>query len=337
MAKISVIVPVHNIESYIIDTLESIKASDFKDFECIIVENGSTDSTLQKAKEFCNDNPQFKVYSASKKGVSAARNFGIDKAQGDYIAFIDGDDKISQNFLWELYKGVSQGVDIAISDYRFLYHDGSLGSSKGDYSQRILKADEKQHAFFVGACWSKLINLDLIKKNNIRFKEEYHNGEDILFSAEVLAAAEAVVFCPKAVYFYRQGREGQISSRKKSLKDLQSYFYAHLDILDAVKKYPQGKALIPYAENRAASLIVGETFSASPLRHLNKDEFNSLVIPAKDRLLNICLDEASSPLWQIKWYGRFKYWFKRNKGCEFVKLMRLYRNLILQPFGIKIK
>ena len=102
MAFFSVIIPLYNKEDYIKNTLKSVFNQSFQDFEVIIVDDGSTDKSLQIVKQFIDD--RLKVYIQKNQGVSVARNFGIEKAKSEYIALLDADDLWYENHLFELKK-----------------------------------------------------------------------------------------------------------------------------------------------------------------------------------------------------------------------------------------
>ena len=99
MAKISIIVPVFNVEKMLPHCLDSIKAQTFSDFECLLIDDGSTDSSGILCDEYVAFDPRFKVIHSENQGASAARNLGLDNASGEWIQFIDSDDWIAPDFL----------------------------------------------------------------------------------------------------------------------------------------------------------------------------------------------------------------------------------------------
>jgi len=115
---ISVVIPLYNKEKSIVRTLESVKAQTFTDYECIIVNDGSTDSSAQVVEQWIKDNPhyalRFTLYTQPNGGVSSARNRGIQEAQGDYIAFLDGDDLWAPTYLEEVAKLIADYPDMGL-------------------------------------------------------------------------------------------------------------------------------------------------------------------------------------------------------------------------------
>ena len=108
----SVIIPVHNAEQYIDRCLQSIFANDFENYEILTVENGSTDNSLAILNSYASEHPQIKVFSTSKKGVSNARNIGLDNATGDIVTFIDVDDTVERDYFTKIAASFSNDSTI---------------------------------------------------------------------------------------------------------------------------------------------------------------------------------------------------------------------------------
>lgn len=104
MPRFSVIVPVYNVENFIEDALNSLKRQTFSDFECIVVNDGSTDNSLERAEEVTTNDVRFKIISIPNSGLSEARNTGIRNATGELIYYLDSDDIVAENFLTTVNK-----------------------------------------------------------------------------------------------------------------------------------------------------------------------------------------------------------------------------------------
>ena len=125
--KISLIIPVYNVEKYIRKTLESVLAQTFTDYEVIMVNDGSTDGSLAVLKEYADKYENFKLINQNNCGSSKARNVGINEAAGDYLAFLDSDDFLKPDFLEVLYSSAEEnGADIACCNY-YLYYEKNPG------------------------------------------------------------------------------------------------------------------------------------------------------------------------------------------------------------------
>ena len=203
MCKVSVIVPVYNVENYIYDMLTSVQEQTFKDFEVIMVDDGSTDDSPQIAGEFAARDGRFKYFRQENAGVSAARNFGIREASGDYMVFYDPDDLIPGRALEKMYKAASRaGADIIVEFMEEKNMGESviyMNSQKLAKKRDISPLDEN----FIGA-WSvcnKMFSSAFIRKNGLRF-ENIHNAEDGLFTFCALNCANRITGCDTVAYNY---------------------------------------------------------------------------------------------------------------------------------------
>lgn len=203
MAKVSVIVPVYNVENYIYDMLTSVREQTFKDFEVLIIDDGSTDRSSDIGKDFAAGDSRFRYLRQENAGVSAARNFGIREAAGDYMVFYDPDDIIPGRALEKMYKAaVKAGADIIIG----VMEEKNMGESVIYMnSQNLAKKNDISplDENFIGA-WSvcnKMFSAAFIRKNGLRF-ENIHNAEDGLFTFCALNCAHKIAGCDTIAYNY---------------------------------------------------------------------------------------------------------------------------------------
>lgn len=203
MCKVSVIVPVYNVENYIENMLLSVQQQTFKDFEVILVNDGSTDRSQDVIDRFCNADKRFKCFIKENGGVASARNLGIEKACGKYVVFYDPDDYIPADSLSKMYKAANKSnADMIVG----IMEEKSLGESliymhsqKLASQKNISPLDEH----FVGA-WSlchKMFSLDFIKKNGLKV-EKMSNAEDGVFTFSALNFAEKICGCNAVAYNY---------------------------------------------------------------------------------------------------------------------------------------
>lgn len=203
MSKVSVIVPVYNVENYIRDMLTSVKNQTFKDFEVIIINDGSPDNSQAIIDEFCTADNRFKSFIKENGGVASARNMGIDKASGDYVVFYDPDDFIPPKALEKMYKtAASKGADMVIG----IMEEKSLGESLiYMHSQTLAKQNriDPMDPNFTGA-WSlchKMFLRKLIVDNGLRF-EKLTNAEDGVFTYCALNCTDKIYGCKVIAYNY---------------------------------------------------------------------------------------------------------------------------------------
>ncbi len=187
---ISVIIPTYNVEKYIESCLKSIITSTYQNFEIIIIDDGSTDRTIEKIREIHDS--RIKVYKQLRRGPGSARNFGISLAKGEYIFFVDGDDTINKDTL-EILQNNIQDCDIAIGNYKIVYDDGKIENF-------LTPADCRFNTFFESVTvWNRMYKKDFIIKNNIFFVEIFQ-GEDRLFLADLYLKDPKIKIVNKYVY-----------------------------------------------------------------------------------------------------------------------------------------
>lgn len=217
MPTISVVVPVYNIEEEIPKCLLSILLQKFTDFEIIAVDDGSTDKSGSILNEFAKKYKQIRVFHTKNKGLSAARNLGISKARGKYIAFVDGDDFLDPDFLAKLYQSVvDNDSEIAISGYTNFYNEETsdfvpkkLVISGEEAVIRLLTRQENIEIL----AWNKLYLKSLFREI------KYPAGkicEDNFTTYKLLARAKKVSYVPEPLYNYVR-REKSISFKMSNL------------------------------------------------------------------------------------------------------------------------
>lgn len=240
--KFSIIVPVYNVEKYIDKCISSIRNQSYPIFECIVVDDGSKDSSISIAKELIKDDERFIILSKQNGGLSDARNFGLNKASGDYVWFVDSDDFIEKNALELLKQHLDQQQsDIVCFDMIYLYPDNHTSISKGA-NFKITNFNENKH----------LINIDNSANSKI-FKTSFLKGkkfpkgmwyEDLAVVTTWLIEATSVSYLEKALYYYLQ-REGSITQSAdervfdiyKAISMIKAKVHAkNIDIDDLIKQ-----------------------------------------------------------------------------------------------------
>ena len=209
MSKITIILPVYNTEKYLNQCLTSILNQTFKDFECICVNDGSSDNSLPILQEYAYKDNRFKVISQSNKGLSGARNAGLRHMRGEYVTFIDSDDWIGENYLEKLYEtAISENADVVRASYKFYYNEKN--SYKPAKIRKIHKINnisdklEKVSKGYAGAfAWGKLFKTKLLTDNNINFYEG-RVSEDCPFTAIAFLYAKKISFINDEIYYYRK-------------------------------------------------------------------------------------------------------------------------------------
>lgn len=203
---VSVIVPCYNIASYIEKCIYSVFAQTYSNFEIIVIDDESTDNTEDIISGFIGNN-KIRYFRISHSGVSSARNFGIEKAKGDYILFIDGDDWIDSNHLSTLVKGASK-CDCPIIRMR-VEKEGESSTSdnscQSNESWKILSKEEFNkiyESYLLSSPCNKLYRSDLIHKHNIKFREDISYAEDLIFNLNYFKFISTSAIGTQATYHY---------------------------------------------------------------------------------------------------------------------------------------
>lgn len=228
LPSVSIIIPIYNVEKYLERCLNSIENQTFRDFEVIMVDDGSSDSSGKIAQDFANRDSRFMLYTNENLGTSETRNFAIRHSSGKYISFIDSDDYIAPNFLSTLYSAAKNSdADVAMCGFSVYYEQNKkvkpMKSLKsGEYSQeeamRLLLCDNEIR-FFI---WNKLWRAELIKSNNITFRDMYY--EDILFCTTIFHKINKLVAVNLSGYFYSR-RTKTFLEQSMSDKRINDYIY----------------------------------------------------------------------------------------------------------------
>ena len=244
---ISVIVPVYRVEEYMERCVKSILSQTYKNLEVILVDDGSPDQCPAICDACAEKDARVKVIHQENKGLSGARNAGIDAASGEYLAFVDSDDYVSPHFIEELYQ-LLQDTGCAIGQCRFSYVKGDGLVEEGDSAfciyrgeslmEQLYGPEEKATCFVVA--WNKLYRAELFKETGIRYPEgRIHEDEATTY--RLFHEAKKLVFLDRALYGYYTENGGSITS-VFSAKRLQ-WLTAHEERIAFFKKNGYEKLL----------------------------------------------------------------------------------------------
>lgn len=224
MPIVSVIIPVYNKAQFLVSCIESVLSQTYKDFEVILVDDGSTDDSLLICKKYAEKNPFVKVYHQENAGASAARNYGIDIAQGKWCSFIDADDYVKCNYLSDLVEHITSDSCLVMSNMEY-----GQGIIVPDYIEtKCIGIDAIREyiwnnsiASHLGPC-VKLFNRAILNESHIRFPKDVNNGEDIIFVFEYLSNVQELSVFESRNYIYREvagSLSNRIFSEKKTLNN----------------------------------------------------------------------------------------------------------------------
>lgn len=231
--KVSIIIPIYNSEKYIDKCLESVVNQSLKEIEIIIINDGSTDNTLNIAKEIAKKDNRIKIFTQHNKGAAIARNLGILKSSGKYIGFVDIDDYIEREMYFELYyKAIEGNYDIVTCSFV------EEGTSCHNYFENALiekneiEGEEIKELYFkyiiedksIGylPLWNKIFKKEFIIENNLYIDKEMVFGEDRIFCREAFLRAERIANVNKILYHYLKVNDDSITM-KYSISKVEYY------------------------------------------------------------------------------------------------------------------
>ena len=215
--KISIIVPVYNVENYLERCVESILKQTYTNFELLLINDGSTDQSGDLCDQLVSKNGNIKVFHLENAGVSNARNVGIQNSTGEWITFIDSDDFITPDYLETLISAVRTDISVGFSVARLHHVKNGQVTDLPDFSgqESVWSAEQTMKELLMTARTSFFPVAKLFKKELIedfKFSTDYHLAEDALFLTEVMLETKCnSVFIDKPIYYYDH-REGSATT-----------------------------------------------------------------------------------------------------------------------------
>ncbi len=232
MAKVSIIVPVYNVERYVRKCLNKLIDQTLKDIEIIVVDDGSTDNSAEIVKEYAQKDSRIKYYRKENGGLSDARNYGMKYATAPYIAFLDSDDYVELNIYEKLYqKAQKDEADMVECNFIWAY-PRHKHKNKKDVAKRYHNQSEMLERARVMA-WNKLYKRELIEKTKVEFPKGLIY-EDIEFFYKLIPYINKVSFIKAGLVYYVQRKKSIINTQTKRNRDI-------FQVFDNVIEYYQKK------------------------------------------------------------------------------------------------
>ena len=231
---ISIIVPIYNVEKYLRQCLESISEQTYKNFECLLINDGSPDNSTEICREYVEKDARFRYFEKENGGLASARNLGIKYSKGKYITFIDSDDWVESDYLEVLHSKIKEyNTDFVISSYKKFDMDEDcfyLHIWDQDYYEKIWTSQElltqlpnlENYDGSYTVSWGKLFKRSLFDK--ILFNEQRKFGEDFECSFKLYLSMTSCLYIHKALYNYRVHSEsmlGQVITERQLMDDIE--------------------------------------------------------------------------------------------------------------------
>lgn len=312
--KVSVIVPVYNVERYIDKCLKSLVNQTLKDIEIIVVNDGSPDNSQKIIDEYAKKYKNVKSYIKENGGVSDARNFGIEKSSGEYIAFVDGDDFVLNDMYEKMYeKAKSNNFDIVVCDLNYIYENNNseirVSSGFDKDTTDIKKAIINNYP----VVWNKIIKREIF--NNIKFKKGvWFEDVEFLYRMFPLIKSIGVIKEPFNQYIQRKG-----SITKSVDKRIYNYIDNWNGIIDFYKEkgfYDEYKKEIEFAYVR----YIYATF-VKQSTYFDKEEYSNAV--------DLAIKNVKT---NFPHYKKNKYFYRSLKG---IYLLMFNKNVSKILYKIK--
>ena len=227
--KISIIIPIYNAEHSLPKMLNSILKQTFCDFEVLLINDGSTDSSGTICNNYTSEDKRFKIIKKKNAGVSAARQTGLENAQGEYIIHADADDWIEPTMLEELYnKAIKENADVVICD--FYTNNGNI-EKYVKQQPNGLDHISILHGLFQqlhGSCWNKLVSRICYNKYSIKFTAGINHCEDLLTWIQLYQYPIKTAYLPKAFYHYIMNDNSITHNFTRQTYEMRCMFYREL-------------------------------------------------------------------------------------------------------------
>ncbi len=218
MIKLSIIVPIYNTSKYLRRCIDSILAQTFTDFELILINDGSTDNSLEILRNYEVQDSRIVVIDKVNEGVAAARNQGIEIAKGEYIMFSDSDDYVDRDWIKKLYTMIKENTCGFVNcSYKKCWQDGKVNVIRLTSDSTIVTLSKDNYFClykngYSHSLWNKIYSSKIIRDNSIRFDNSVYNGEDVLFNIEYFRCCDSIIYIPEALYNMNQ-TDGSLSRK----------------------------------------------------------------------------------------------------------------------------
>ncbi|HII4441208.1 TPA: glycosyltransferase family 2 protein [Clostridium perfringens] len=329
--KVSVVVPIYNVEKYLHRCVNSLIRQTLKDIEIILVNDGSPDNCPKICDEYKNKDIRVKVIHKKNAGLGLARNSGLDEAKGKYVVFVDSDDFIEESALEEMYNiAEKHQADMCMAGYyKYNTQTNTINKIELFENQKIFKGDQIKEVVYkiIGSApesisdedygmsvWKNLYSLEFLKKNNIRFySEREYVSEDVIFHLCAVPKMRKIVTINESYYYYCDNSDTSLTStfRDSKFEQYKTLYLKELELLSVFDSEDNGRVY-------AARMFLGNV--RNHMKQLSSSNY-SLKNKLK-RTKQICNDSLLNEI--LSWYP-----YHKNP-----KQQRIYSNILRKKMSI---
>lgn len=280
---ISIIIPVYNVEQWLDRCVESVVNQTYKNIEIMLIDDGSTDKSSEMCDKWVEKDNRITVYHKENEGLGPTRNFGLKKASREYIAFIDSDDSVDEDYIKCLYNAaLSSDADFVSSDYKeFDCITGKTNYHHRDMNAGIYETYEEKECFLNimnPAVWGKFFRRNFLLDNEIFQSCIKH--EDLAIHSICVLLSNKIMYVPKAMYNYTINRNGSIMAQGYCWKDIYKAIelflsFKHNEFLNKyykILKFYTGLIIFGYHQMETCNVEFSELYKKYFAKDINKDK-----------------------------------------------------------------
>lgn len=248
--KVSIIVPIYNVEKYLVKCIESLINQSYKNLEIILVNDGSSDNSEKICKQYSKIDKRVKLYNKKNGGVSSTRNYGLKMCTGDFITFVDSDDFVNADFINNLISYQKKGnYDIVISNAKDIINN-EVVEKNFEYLPMTLSKENTikeflKSTYFSPVCWGRLYKRQVL--NNLFFDESMSIAEDGKFFLQAIENSKCNIVIPEKNYFYLV-RNGSLIHSNYNKKWLSEVKFAEECLAKYKNTYAEKDAIFKFIE-----------------------------------------------------------------------------------------
>ena len=260
MPRVSIIVPVYNSSRYLLQCLESVFLQTYKDYEVLLVNDGSTDGSGTICEDFAKKDVRFHVFHKDNGGVSSARNLGLDAASGEWVMFLDSDDLLPEDSIDNLLRQTDDSIDMSFGSLRKFDDNNADIETVSAGRNGVISVTDCIDRFVAPKKWTgdwqryivnRLFRASIINTFNLRFPTDLYYKEDGVFLIDYLAKCSGSIACiDDVVYLYRQVKDSAMGSLDYSFNTrLFTNIDAHGEIYRTIRRLGVPRSIIRREEN----------------------------------------------------------------------------------------
>lgn len=278
--KVSIIVPIFKVESYLRECLDSISYQTFTDWECLLIDDGSPDKSGTICDDYAGKDLRFKVFHKQNGGVSSARNLGLEFAIGEWVTFVDADDIVGVDYLSVFINNIESDKSIDYIQGCFIQYTNRAPLSKNAIVKSEYNNDPIALANRIkGYVCSKFLRNAIIKEHNIRFQEDIRLAEDMIFTLDYICYVHGYILDLDTPYYYRVDH-GANSSKNMELYQYGNYKLSIRGIYNSIERYIFTKRIKKELVNERYKALSSQFFDLLTFLYHSKtsktDKFNFL-------------------------------------------------------------